>query len=187
MALGTAGALLLAGGAFSATTQIAGANQQAKAIQKQAIYNAEIYDQQAELIKEKKKIQEYQFNREAARVRGSIVARTAGKGFNLGGSPLAILIDNETQMQFDRSIEDYNLDIERNYALSGATNMREQGAINARAARFSGYSNAFTTLLTTGGNMALLSASGLKTYGTAGGRTITSRNVAPANYYKGRI
>ena len=141
---------LLAGGAAMATTQVMGANQQAKAMTRQAEYNAQIYEQQAGMIQEKKKIQDYQFLRQANAARGSIVAKTAGKGFNMGGSPLAILIDNETQMQFDKAIGDYNLDVERNYALSGATNTREQGVINSRAARYTGYSNAFSTILNTG-------------------------------------
>jgi|GEM_PF-2387701 len=156
MAIGTAGALLIAGGAFSATTQIMGANQQAKSIQKQAEYNAQVYEQQATMVMEKKKIQDYQFHRQAAAVRGSIIAKTAGKGLMLSGSPLAILIDNETQMQFDKAIGDYNLDIERNQAMSSATSIRETGATEARAAKAAGYSNAFSTILNTGSTMAMM-------------------------------
>lgn len=149
MAVGTT-ALMLAGGAFSATTQLMGANTQAKSIQRQAEYNAQVYEQQAAMVQEKKKIQDYQFNRDAARIRGSIVSKAAGKGFGLSGSPLAILIDNETQMQFDKAIGDYNLDIERNYAISGANNMRTQGANDARIAKYSGFNNAFSSILSTG-------------------------------------
>ena len=152
MALGTTAALLLAGGAFSATTQVMGANTQAKAIQKQAEYNAQVYGQQADMVAEQKRIQDYQFNRQAARLRGSIIAKTAGKGLMLGGSPLAILVDNESQMQFDKAIADYNLDVNRNYALSGADYYRQSGKIQSRAARFGGYSNAFSTMLNTGVN-----------------------------------
>lgn len=168
MAIGTTAALLLAGGAASATMSVMGGQTQAKSIQKQAEYNASIYDQQGQMIQEKKKIQDYQFNREAARARGSIIAGTAGKGLMLSGSPLAILIDNESQMQFDKAIGDYNLDIEANYARSGAINTREQGIQNARAARFSGYSNAFSTLLNTGATYGMmnLNANPLATKGT---------------------
>ena len=147
---------LLAGGAAMATTQVMGANQQAKAMTRQAEYNAQIYEQQAGMIQEKKKITDYQFNRQSAAGRGSIVAKTAGKGFDLGGSPLAILIDNETQMQYDKAIEDYNLDVERNYSLSGATNTRQQGVINSRNARYTGYSNAFSTILNTGATFSMM-------------------------------
>jgi len=156
MALGTASALLLAGGGFTAASQFAGANIQAKSIEKQAEYNAKIYDQQGEIIKEKKRIQEYQYNREAARVRGAIIARTASKGLMLSGSPLAILIDNETNMLFDKAIADYNLNIETNYARSGATYMRETGANQSRLSRFSGFSNAFSTALSTGASIGIM-------------------------------
>jgi hypothetical protein len=159
MALGTTAALLIAGGAFSATTQAAGGQAEAKNIKKQAEYNAQIYDQQGQMIIEKKKIQDYQFNRQAASLRGSIIAGTAGKGFNLGGSPLAILIDNETQMQFDKAIGDYNLDVEANYARSGAINTRQQGIQQSRLARYKGYSNAFSTLLNTGATIGMLNIS----------------------------
>ena len=156
MPIGTTAALLMAGGAFAATTQVIGANTQAKAIKKQAESNAQMYDQQASMVQEKKKIQDYQFLRSAAFARGSIIAKTAGKGFNMGGSPLAILIDNETQMQFDKAIEDYNLDIEQNYALSAAANTRQQGIYSARATKAQGYSNAFSTILNTGTSIGMM-------------------------------
>ena len=154
--MGLTSTLIIGAGALSATTQVMGANQQAKSMERQANYNAQIYEQQAGMITEKKKIQDYQFLRQAASARGSIVAGAAGKGFNMGGSPLAILIDNETQMQFDKAIGDYNLDIERNYALSGATNTRQQGAIDARNTRTAGYSNAFSTILNTGTQVGMM-------------------------------
>ena len=143
-------------GGVSAGMSVMGGNAQAKGIQKQAEYNAQIYEQQGQMILEKKKIQDYQFNRQAAKLRGSIISKTAGKGFLIGGSPAAILADNESQMQFDKAIEDYNLDVERNYALSGATNTRQQGVQQSKLARMQGYTNAFTTILNTGLNVAMM-------------------------------
>lgn len=156
MALGTTSALLMAGGAFSAGSSIIGANQQAKAIQKQAEYNAQVYDQQAEMIKQKKKIQDVQFLRQSAFHRSSIIAKTAGKGLLIGGSPLAILADNESQMLFEKAIADYNLDIERNYAFSGANYMRETGRAQSRLSSYPGYGNAFSTILNTGSQLGML-------------------------------
>lgn len=160
MAVGTTtailGATMLAGGAISAYSQIKGSNMQAKAITQQADYNAQVYEQQGQMILEKKKVQDYQFNREAARVRGSIVSKTAGKGFQMSGSPLAILIDNETQMQFDKAVEDYNLDIERNFAMSAATNTRLAGQNQAKLAKYTGKSNAFSSILNTGTNFGMM-------------------------------
>src|SRR3990172_4138920 len=118
MAVGTAAAIvggaIIAGGAYSAYSQAKGGQQQAKSIERQAAFNAEVYEQQA------KKIQDTQYLRAASRMRGSITASAAGKGFLMSGSPLAILIDSESQLQFDKAIDDYNLDVERNFALSGA-------------------------------------------------------------------
>lgn len=156
MAVGTTAAVLgglaIAGGVTSAVMQAKAGQAQAKSVVRQGEFNAQIYEQQAEMIKEKKKIQDYQFNRQAALVRGAIVSRTAGKGLLLSGSPLAILIDNESQMQFDKAIEDYNLDVESNFAKSGAIQQRATGAEQAKLAKSTGYSNAFSTLMNTGTN-----------------------------------
>lgn len=156
MAVGTTAALLIGGAAFSAGSSIMGANNQAKAIEKQAEYNAQIYEQQGTMIQEQKKLSEYQFNRNRARARGSIKASAAGKGFELGGSPMSILIDNETQMLFDEAINNYNLDISANYAKSAAASTRQAGLINSRATRYSGYTNAFSTILNTGAQIGMM-------------------------------
>lgn len=147
--------IMLAGKSFQATSQILGGQSKAKAIKREGEYNAQVYEQQAEMVVQKKKILEYQFNRQAGAMRGSMVAQTAGKGLALSGSPLAILIDNETQMQLDKNISDYNLDIERNYALSGANYYRESADSKARLAKYTGYSNAFSTILSGGAELAL--------------------------------
>ena len=155
MALGTTATLLAVGAGVTAGTSIMAGNSQAKNIQKQASYNAEIYDQQAEMIKQKKKVADHQYSRQAGAIRGSIISQTAGKGLMLSGSPMAILIDNESEMLFDKAIQDYNTEVEYNYAKSGAAYTRETGAQQSRLARFSGYSNAFSTLLNAGANIGM--------------------------------
>ena len=128
--------------------------QEAKGIERQAAFNAEVYEQQATMIQEKKKLQDYQYLRASAQMRGKAVASAAGKGLLLSGSPMAMLIDSETQMLFDKAIGDYNLDVERNYALSGATASRMQGTEQAKLAKAKGYSNAFSTIMNTTGFLA---------------------------------
>lgn len=140
---------LLAAGAFTATTQIGAGETAAKSIKSQSQYNAAIYDQQAEVLKEQKKISDAQYIRQSARARGTIIARTAGKGLNIGGSPLAVLIDNESQMLFDKAIGDYNYQINQNYAKSSAENTRITGRNESRLASYTGYTNAFSTTLNT--------------------------------------
>lgn len=150
MPAGIPAALLIGGGIGSAASSVMAGNQQAKSIKAQGEYTAQVYEQQATMVKEQQKVANYQFNRNAARARGAIVAATGGKGFNLSGSPLAIMVDNETQMQFDNAIENYNFDIESGYARSAAGYSRQTAANQAAFARASGYSNAFSTLLNTG-------------------------------------
>ena len=139
--------IMLASSAYSAYSSQQAGQQQAKGIERQAAFNAQVYEQQASMIQEKKKIQDYQYLRAAARMRGSITASTAGKGLQMSGSPLAILVDSESQLQFDKAIEDYNLDVEKNFALSGATATRFSGSEQSRLAKATGNSNAFSTIL----------------------------------------
>jgi type II secretory pathway pseudopilin PulG len=160
-------ALLIGGAALSATSSIMGANQQAKSIKQQTEFNAKVYEQQAEMVSEKKRISDYQFLRQSANARGTITSRTAGKGLLMGGSPLAILADTESNMQFDKAIADYNLDVEKNYALSGASYQRQTGAAQSRLAKYTGYSNAFSTLLSTGTQLGIMNMD----YGATKGST----------------
>lgn len=136
-------------GAFKAANEVKAGKQQAQAIQRQSEFNAQVYEQQAQMVLEQKKISEQQYLRNRKRAAGAIVAGTAGKGFAFSGSPLAVLADVETQMGFDKAIEDYNLDIEGNRASSGAAYYRETGYQQARLARSTGNANAFSTILNT--------------------------------------
>lgn len=137
-------------GAINAFSQAKAGQQQAKAIQQQADFNSQVYQQQGQMVLEQKKINEHQYLRQRKRAAGSIVAGASGKGFAFSGSPLAVLTDVETQMGFDKAIEDYNLDIERNRAISGASYYKETGRQQSALARATGYSNAFSTILNTG-------------------------------------
>lgn len=145
----------VAGGA-SAISSIQAGKAEAKSARYQGEYNAKVYEQQAEMIAQQQKLQEHQANREAARFRGATIARIGKSGLLPSGSPLAVMIDNETQMELDKMIGRYNLDVERNYALSGAKYYRYQGNEQARLAKVQGYSNAFSTLLQTGSSMAMM-------------------------------
>lgn len=155
-----AAAAIVGLGAASATMQAIGGNQQANAYKQKAAFDASVYEQQASMITEQKKLSDYQYNRAAAKMRGSVVAHTAGAGFTMSGSPLAIMIDNETQMLLDHAVENYNYDVQRYFALSQAGAARMEGAQKASLARTTGYANAFTTLLNTG-------ASAYSVYGKA--------------------
>jgi len=154
-----AGAIIGAG-AISAGMQVIGANKQAKAIRSQGEYNAQVYEQQASMIEHKKRLQEEQDNREAARVRGATKARAAGAGITMSGSPLAILVDNETQLALDSAIGQYNLEVDRRMAMSGAGFSRYSANQNAGLAKSRGYTNAFSTILNSA--VSAYSVSGFK-------------------------
>ena len=136
-------------GAISAVTQMEAGQKQAKAVQRQGEFNAQVYEQQAQMVLNQKKINDDQYLRQRKKMAGSIVAGAAGKGFQFSGSPLAVLTDVETQFGYDKAIEDYNLDVQKNFAQSGSSYYRETGRQQSALAKTTGYSNAFSTMLNT--------------------------------------
>jgi hypothetical protein len=64
----------------------------------------------------------------------------------LSGSPLAVMLDTQAQMEIDSSINRYNYDVQQSYTLSEASAYKRQ----ARTAMVGGYTGAFTQLLQTG-------------------------------------
>jgi hypothetical protein len=144
-------------GAMSAISQLNQGKAQAASAKRVGEYNAQVYEQQAEMIAQKKKLEEFQYNRKISQTNAAVMARSAGKGFGISGSPLAVMVDNETQLQLDKSIGQYNLEVERRYATSSAANARYAGSEQARLAKMTGYSNAFSTIL---GTMASASSMG---------------------------
>lgn len=162
MAVGTTAAVaMIAGGAaFSAGSSIMGSRQEATALSQQANFNAGIYEQQAAMIGEQQRIAKYQYGRKIGRMRSSIVSATAGKGLEFTGSPLRIMADNESQLLFDQAINNYNLEVQKNYYQHGAAMTRYQGELEASTARRQGYQNAFSTILNAGTTFASMGAGG---------------------------
>ena len=150
MALGTTAAIMLGVGAFGAATQVGAGNAQAKSIKQQSEYEAQVSEQQAELVGRQKTVVDRRYDRLAGRTRATGIATTAGKGLMLSGSPLAIMADIESQIEFDRAGEQYNLDIQKGSFLSQAENTRATGRNQSRQAKSAGYMNAFSTMLSTG-------------------------------------
>lgn len=155
------GALQAAGAGFSAISQLAAGKAQAKSVQQQAAYQAQLADMQAGQLAAQKNIQDAQYRRKFARTRSSIVAQTAGKGFEFSGSPLAVLADVESQMLFDKAIEDYNTDVAITFAQARAASYRYTGESEARAAKTAGRAGAFSTLLKTGTDIAIRQGFGM--------------------------
>lgn len=166
-----AGALGVMGVAKSFSDYSAG-----KAEAAQANYNAGIERQQASMIEAQKGLEGYQYDRAIARMRATTVSRTAKSGLLLKGSPLATLIDTETQMQLDKSVGQYNLEYEKRYHLSVA----EQYSAQARYAKARASSGLFTGLLQTGAMVGMASMNyGKKT-------NLTSSRMAADMGYPGK-
>ena len=137
------------GGLIQAVQSFRGGSAQAQAYQQQANYNAQVYEQQAAMIASQKALSQEQARRSIGRMRGTLVAKTAGKGLLLSGSPLAIMADTESQMLFDQAINEYNLDVQAAAARSAAAMTRYSGATQASYAKTVGRANAFSGLLST--------------------------------------
>jgi len=140
-------------GVATAASQIAGGY----AANKEAKYNASIYHQQAGMIDEQKKLQAIQDDRAIRQVMGSTTAATASKGIQFSGSPIAIMIDTRTQLEMDKAIGQYNLDVQKYGVISQADAELRRG----RTARTAGIVGGLTTLMQTG-----LSAYAVKSFGT---------------------
>ncbi len=137
-------------------------------LKRQGEYNAQVYEQQGQMVLEQKKLKDYQNKRLRGRAQGAIVSKTAGKGLDFGGSPMAVLIDNESQMLLDNAVENYNLDVQRNYALSAAKYSRETGFNQSQLAIQTGKTNSYSTLLNSTSNYYGYAKQAPKATGTRG-------------------
>ena len=171
-------------GAMTALTQAQAGRQQAKAITQQGDYNAQVYEQQAAAISAKQKIQNYQMNRQRARTMSTYVAKTAGKGLTMSGSPLAVMADAESQMLFDQAINNYNLNMEKHFAMTSAAATRQQGAFDASATRTQGNMGAFSTLLNGVSQIGLMRMGAKAPSTPSGGYSYSSYN---SNYGSTRM
>uniref|UniRef100_A0A6M3K7L0 Internal virion protein n=1 Tax=viral metagenome TaxID=1070528 RepID=A0A6M3K7L0_9ZZZZ len=153
-------AILALGAAQAGASIMSGISQN-----REAKYNAGLMEQQAGLLEQKKGLvdiqagqEAYQYGRAKTKMMGTLTSRVAKSGLMLSGSPLAVMMDNLTQMQLDESIgqynfqlEKYNIDVEKSRALSTAEAYRRQG----KTALYQGYSGAFTSALQTGVNYGI--------------------------------
>ncbi len=126
--------------------QVYGQYQQGQDAQQAADYNAAVYKQQSQVIDVKKDITAEQFDRASDRLRGATVNAIQSSGYDLSGSKLHVLNDNLAQVEWDKSIELYNLEIDRTRAISSANEYTARGQREARSSTI----QAGATLLTTG-------------------------------------
>jgi len=154
------------------------------AANKEAKYNASVMEQQAGMIDAQKGLEGYQYDRAKNQLFGKGVARTAKAGFELSGSPMAVMIDSLTQLEMDKSVGQYNLEVQKRFALSSADQYRRRG----KTALASGYANAFSSILKAGfdagmGSGMFKSGSISDPRGSAGGYTAYGRNQNTINRF----
>lgn len=150
------GSLLLAGGTAKTVSALKQGKDEASIAKNQGEVNAMIFEQQARMVAEQKKISDYQNRRKIAKMRGAVTAAAAGKGILLSGSPAAIMVDNESNLRFDAAIEQYNLDVRKNYYLSRKNESTYMGQSGAYLAKKRAKAKAWSSILNTGTNIAFL-------------------------------
>jgi hypothetical protein len=117
-----------------------------KKLSTEAKFNAALKQQQANLIDQQMQLSIHQWDREIGRAKSTLTNRVAGSGIMMSGSPMAALVDMSTQMEMDKEIETYNLEMQKKGVLSEAAAYRRQ----AKTAKTVGYLNAFSGLLSAG-------------------------------------
>ena len=164
--MGWAGvALQVVGGVMQAGQSI----QQGKEARKEANYNADLIEQKAGLIDVQAGLENSQYERLKRRYSGKSVAQTAKSGLEFSGSPMAVWIDTQTQIEMDRMIGQFNFAQQKRFTMEEAASTRRMGKYTQEAYN----SQAFSTLMNTAGKAYSYYGGGTKTTmdsrGTAGG------------------
>ena len=140
--------------AVTAVTAVAAA-QQASAAGKynQAIANrnAQIKEQEAELIEKQKEFDIAKFDQEFIKLQSQTKTRILFSGAELSGSGLRILRQNAEQAEIEKDIIEYNANINKSRKFEEANFARMQGVVarnQARSAELGYYAQAGTSLLT---------------------------------------
>jgi len=137
----------------SAAVSVAAARQASAAGKfNQAIQNrnAQIAEQEGELIEKQKEFDLATFDKKFARLQGETKTQILNSGVELSGSGLRILRANAEQAEIEKAIIDYNAKIGQAKAFEQANFARMQGQVarnQARAAEIGYYAQAGTSLM----------------------------------------
>tara|TARA_B100001939_G_scaffold43284_1_gene33474 strand:- start:1175 stop:1624 length:450 start_codon:yes stop_codon:yes gene_type:complete len=135
------------------TSIIAGRQASAAGEYNQAIFNrnAEVKEQEAEIIKQRTEYEIAQFDRKFAALQGQTKTAVLKSGAELSGSGLRILRFNAEQAEIEKDMIEYNSKVGQARAYEEANFARMKGNLarqQARAAEFGYYAQAGTSLLT---------------------------------------
>ena len=156
-------AALVGLGVAGAATSIMGG----QAASTEAKYNAKIKEQQAQMIGAAQVMEASQIDRQMGKASSTLVARVGKSGVTMSGSPMAALIDMQTQMELDKSIGQFNYEYQKRFTMSEASAYNRQ----AKTATVQGAMGAFSSLLSAGTNYGI---SKMK-YPTSSGAQIAGR------------
>ena len=137
----------------SAAVSVAAARQASAAGKfNQAIQNrnAQIAEQEGELIEKQKEFDLATFDKKFAKFQGETKTKILNSGVDLSGSGLRILRANAEQAEIEKNIIDYNAKIGQAKAFEQANFARMQGQVarnQARAAELGYYAQAGTSLM----------------------------------------
>ena len=133
------GGVILALSAVQAVSQI-GQGYVQKA---EANLNAVLLQGKADLIDVQKGIESAQYNRLKGQYMSSSMANIAASGIRPSGSPMAVILDAQKQINLDQAIGQFNLEQQKRYTLAEAEAQKRAG----KRAVTAGYTNAFSSLL----------------------------------------
>lgn len=105
--------------------------------------NATLLEGKANLIDVQKGIESGQYERLKGQTQATSMNRLAGSGLMPSGSPMAVMIDTQTQIGIDQAIGQFNLENEKRYTKAEADAQRRAG----KRAVSAGYTNAFSSML----------------------------------------
>jgi len=170
------GGVMLAMSAVQAISQIS----QGYAKKAEANYNATIYENQANTIQAQSEIEYGQYNRVKGHTLAKSVAAIGASGIGLGGSAMAVMLNAQTQIGIDQAIGQFNYQQEKNLALNKASAVRREGS----TAVATGYTNAFSTILSGASNYAMYKGFGNKNTFTSVGTIKDTTFDSTYNFYR---
>lgn len=144
--MGVTGALLAAGTAISAGSQIT----EGFTAKRTAEMNARVFDAQAQNIAAQQGIISGQYRVKKSQLAGSAAAQAGRSGVAYSGSVASSVSQSMYELGLDESYARYNLEVQRQQALSNAQLQRYQG----EQALKSGFIKAGTTALMGGANIS---------------------------------
>ena len=138
--------------ATAATSLIAARQASAAGKYNQAVANrnAEVKEQEAQLIENQKELDLARFDKQFRQLQGQTKTRILFSGAELSGSGLRILRQNAEEAEIEKDIIEYNANINKSRKFEEANFARMQGQIarnQARSAEFGYYSQAGMSLL----------------------------------------